>query len=196
MCSCETDTPSTLALAAKTAADLMTPNVVTIPVSATVPEAVTLLAEKNLRAVPVLDETGTPVGVLSRTDIVLHDCKQYEHLQPGREYCKQNNFILRLRETVPNVYAVERARVARVRDIMTPVVFSVAAYAPVSTVVDALLALMVHQLFVTAEDGRVVGVISATDVLRHLHRSQEEPAPADEAEALCLTDEDVPYGSD
>jgi CBS domain-containing membrane protein len=178
-----------LALVAKTAADLMTPTIVTIPAAATVPEAVALLIEKNLSAVPVVDQAGKPVGVLSRSDIVAHDRRQYEHLQPGREYYEQNNFIVRLRETLPNVYAIEQARVVRVRDIITPVIFSVAPYTPASTVVDALLALTVHRLFVTAEDGRLAGVISATDVLRHLHQPRAEPGPADEAEVLCVADD-------
>lgn len=177
-----------LTLGTKTAADLMTPKVVAISATASVPEAVALLTEKNLSAVPVLDEAGKPVGVLSRTDLVAHDYKQYENLQPGREYYEQNNFILRLRETSPHVYAIERARVARVRDLMTPVVFSVAESTSAGTVVDALLAMQVHRLFVTAEDGQLVGVISTTDVLRRLHQPEAEAHPLDEAEALCLPD--------
>jgi signal-transduction protein with cAMP-binding, CBS, and nucleotidyltransferase domain len=42
-------------------------------------------------------------------------------------------------------------------------------------VIDAMLTLTVHRLFVTHEDGEVLGVISAIDVLRHLHQQQ---APA------------------
>jgi hypothetical protein len=52
---------------------------------------------------------------------------------------------------------------------MTPVLFAVAAIRR-RAVVDAMLALKVHRLFVTANDDNLLGVISAINVLRHLHR--------------------------
>src|SRR4029079_18855348 len=61
----------------------------------------------------------------------------------------------------------------RGRDVMTEAVFSVTPQTPATTVVDAMLSLGVHRLFVTDPDGAVVGVISNTDVLRHLHRAVE-----------------------
>jgi CBS domain-containing protein len=39
---------------------------------------------------------------------------------------------------------------------------------PAAEVVDQMLRLNVHRLFVVDEDGVLVGVVSATDVLRHL----------------------------
>ena len=56
----------------------------------------------------------------------------------------------------------------RARDVMTPAVFSVPPDTPAATVIRRLLALKVHRLFVVDEDGVLVGVISAADVLRHL----------------------------
>src|ERR671938_539119 len=61
-----------MVLGARTAADLMTPNPVSIRHSATVPEAAAFLAARGISAAPVIDETGRPVGVVSRTDIIRH----------------------------------------------------------------------------------------------------------------------------
>lgn len=72
-----------LTLGAKTAADLMVPHIVSVPGTATLPEAVALLTEQRISAVPVLDGNGQAVGVLSLSDIVGHDCQTYTHLQPG-----------------------------------------------------------------------------------------------------------------
>jgi CBS domain-containing protein len=58
---------------------------------------------------------------------------------------------------------------AVVREVMTQVVFAVEPETPAGIVVDAMLALKVHRLFVVDGEGRAVGVISALDVLRHLH---------------------------
>jgi CBS-domain-containing membrane protein len=56
----------------------------------------------------------------------------------------------------------------QVRDIMTPVVFTVLLDAPARQVVEQMLSLKVHHLFVVDEDRALVGVISSLDVLRRL----------------------------
>jgi CBS domain-containing membrane protein len=58
---------------------------------------------------------------------------------------------------------------------MTPVVYSVLPDAPVTEVINQMVGLKVHRLFVVDPDGVLVGVISTTDVLRHL-RVENGPA--------------------
>src|SRR5947209_122626 len=76
----ETETTPRLLLLAKTAADLMTPNPVSIRDTATVAEAVALLTAKGISGAPVIDEAGRPIGVVSRADIIVYD---RERLGPG-----------------------------------------------------------------------------------------------------------------
>jgi len=66
------------------------------------------------------------------------------------------------------VFHVEAVDTALVRDIMTPAVFSVAPDTPAASVVEQLVELKVHRLYVVEEDGTLVGVITALDILRHL----------------------------
>jgi CBS domain-containing protein len=185
----ESNAAPVLTLEAKTAADLMVPKLVWVRPTTPVPEAVFLLTEKGISAVPVLDEDGEAVGVLSLSDIVAHDNENYAHLQPGEEYYRKQEFVIRLKETRPRLYQIEQTKAVLVQDIMTPVVYSVARTTPADTVVDAMLSLGVHRLFVTDEDGEIVGVISTLDILRHLHRPHEVSSePSDEEEALCELD--------
>jgi CBS domain-containing protein len=51
---------------------------------------------------------------------------------------------------------------------MTPAVFCVHTDTPAAKVVDKMLALNVRRLFVVDDDGVLVGVVSAFDVLRGL----------------------------
>jgi CBS domain-containing protein len=151
-----------LVLEAETAADLMTPNPVSIRDSATVAEAITLLTDKGVSAVPVIDQAGRPVGVLSKTDIVVHDREKALHPAPA--------------SGPPGGVAAtgaagDAAALPRVRDLMTPAVFSVRREAPAGKVVEEMLGLNVHQLFVVDPDGVLTGVISALDVLRRLRPS-------------------------
>jgi CBS-domain-containing membrane protein len=66
-----------------------------------------------------------------------------------------------------------KADVVRVRDVMSPVVLKVSASDPVMTVVAEFLALKIHRLFVVDDAAKLVGVISALDVMRHLKRQTE-----------------------
>ena len=61
-----------LTLNAESAADLMTPNPLSIRQNATVKEAAAFLTDRGISAAPVIDNAGRAVGVLSRADIVVH----------------------------------------------------------------------------------------------------------------------------
>lgn len=150
-------TRSTLTLRAETAAELMSLNPVSIPETESVREALAVLTEKGFSAAPVIDEAGRPVGVLSRTDLLVHqrECVHYRPQPPERE-------------KIPEGFQVEEVEGTLVRDVMTPVIFSVSPETPARTVVQQLLGLRVHRLFVVDEAGVLVGVISAVDVLKHL----------------------------
>src|SRR5688572_11809222 len=109
-----------LTLVADTAADLMAANPISLRADANVHEALALLTDRGFSAAPVIDDAGRPVGVLSRSDLLVHERErgasaalvdQTEWDVPPR----------RLREG----FAVEVVDPARVRDIMTPVVFTV-----------------------------------------------------------------------
>jgi CBS-domain-containing membrane protein len=152
-----------LVLSVTTAAGMMTPNPVSIRDLATIREALALLTDKGFSAAPVIDEAGRPVGVLSRSDLLVHEREQVEYVKPPARYEQDE-----LAREVPAGFQVERVDEALVRDIMTPVVFSVAPEAPARTVISQLLGLNIHRLFVVDEAGVLIGVVSGVDVLRHL----------------------------
>jgi CBS domain-containing protein len=171
------DLPARLTLWAETAADLMTPNPVSIGVDETVKEATAFLTDKGFSAAPVIDDAGRPVGVLSRSDILVHDREKVEYVPSVPEYDEKTELTTRSGENLRTGFLVENVDRTRVRDIMTPVVFSVTPKTPVGTVVEEMLALKVHHLFVVGCDGVLVGVISALDVLRYLG-ADKAPMPA------------------
>jgi CBS domain-containing protein len=155
-------------LEAETAADLMTENPVSIPANALVGEAIVLLTERGFSAAPVIDEAGRPIGVVSRTDILIHE--RESEGQPASCQCQESRAAVardarRFHHEGFQVRGVDRTRV---RDIMTPVVLSVTPETPVGWVVHQLLKLNIHRLFVVDDSGILVGVISTVDVLRRL----------------------------
>jgi CBS domain-containing protein len=160
--------PGPLTLAAATAADLMTPNPVSIGQNATVREAAAFLTDRGFSAAPVIDEAGRPVGVVSRADIVVHHRNKSEYVPAVPDYYEKTELATRSGEPLPGGEQAESPYQTRVRDIMTPVVFAVPSEAPARRVVGDLVGLKVHRVFVVDAGGALVGVISALDVLQHL----------------------------
>jgi len=158
-----------LFLKAEKASDLMSPNPVSIQARATVGEATALLTDRGFSAAPVIDEAGRPVGVISRTDLLVHDRERMTHLRPVPEKEDPEAREAAWQSPLPWGFSVEEVDPTLVSDIMTPVVFSVLPDTSAEQAIEDMLGLRVHQLFVVDRDQVLVGVISALDVLRHLH---------------------------
>src|SRR3954468_21708610 len=120
-----TAAPPHLSLRAETAAELMTPNPVSLRGDATLKEAVAMLTDRGFSAAPVIDAAGRPVGVLSRTDLLVHEREQGHHAILAREADLESPAF-----PVREGFSVEVVDPTRVRDIMTPVVFTVGLHAP------------------------------------------------------------------
>ncbi len=157
-----------LTLSAPTAADLMTPNPVSISQDATVKEAAAILADRGFSAAPVIDAAGRPVGVVSRSDVMIHYRNKSESVPALPVSPERRDQGTHLGGPMPGGSPAENAAQSRVRDIMTPAVFGVSSDAPARRVVGDMVGLRVHRVFVVDSHGVLVGVISAFDVLRHL----------------------------
>jgi CBS domain-containing protein len=145
------ETPATAAagrspLAGLTAADLMTPHPVSLHGGATAAEVVAFLTDTGYSAAPVIDDAGRPIGVVSRSDVLVYDGAR----------------------AAAGPAPPEAGAVVRASDLMTPEVFAVAPEAPAAEVAGRMADLNVHRLFVVGRGGALVGVISALDLLQHL----------------------------
>jgi CBS-domain-containing membrane protein len=155
-----------LTLAADTAADLMSANPISLRRDADVHEVIVLLTDRNFDAAPVIDEKGRPVGVVTVTDLLVHDREYVRFLKTGDMTPRGD--LQKYDGRVPDDFGIEVVDRTRVDQIMTPTVFTVSVKTPVPEVVRRLLNLNVHHLFVADDDGVLVGVISTCDILRRL----------------------------
>jgi CBS domain-containing protein len=153
-----------LYLRARTAADLMTTDPVSLFEGATIREAIAFLTDKSISAAPVIDEAGRPIGVISRADLVRYDRERLNYAPARAPYFDPDEYF----DKVPEGFQVERPDATLVRDVMTPVVFSVTPATSVTNVIEEMLARKVHRLFVIDANGVLVGVISTLDVVRKL----------------------------
>ena len=157
-------TTSMLNRAPQNARTLMTKNPVSINEHATLQEAAAFLSGRGISAVPVINDAGRPVGVLSRTDIIRFASTESHAPQLLGDFI---NEAVQLR--VPT-----HRRSVRVGQVMTPVVLSVDLDASLAELCEKMISGKVHRLFVTEADGTLVGVISALDVLRCLTEDNGE----------------------
>lgn len=130
-----------LTLQAAVAAEIMNPGPVSIAASDTVPEAVEFLTQRGFGAAVVIDAAGHPLGVVTKTDVLMHTRRRKPGLEP---------------DDTP------------VTEVMTPAVFSVRPDTSAHSVVEQLLEIGVHHLFVMDKSNVIVGVISPSDVLKKL----------------------------
>jgi CBS domain-containing protein len=155
--------PHRVTFRAVTAEDLMTANPVSLRDTLTLHEAVGVFVDRGISGAPVIDESGRPVGVLSQTDVLIHERETVTHIEPPEYDCGVPLSREHWRE-----FQIEKVEDTTVRDLMTPAVFAVGRHASIGRVIEEMRELNVHRLFVVDKNGALVGVISALDVLRKL----------------------------
>jgi len=122
--------------------DLMQKDLKVVTPDATIADAIVVLSEAHVSAVPVVNRRDLLVGVLSTTDV--------------------------LNAAAETAGAEERERLfaeTQVSEIMTPRPATIAPHADIKEAAQQMLYLEVHRLFVE-EEGVLSGVISQTDIVR------------------------------
>ncbi len=151
-------------------ADVMSRSVISIAPEATIEDAVKLMLARGISGLFVVDQAGDLAGVVTEGDLLRRD-------ELGTE--KDRPWWLRLLVS-PSRQASDftRAHGRHVRDVMTVDVVSVAHDATLEVVVATMEQSRIKRLPVT-RDGRVVGVVSRSDLLRALVGRMRDPVPAD-----------------
>jgi CBS domain-containing protein len=131
----------------QTVADFMTPNPITVATDMTITQAVTLMVERNVKRLPVVDMDHRLMGIISRLD-VLRALSQ----PPVEE---------RPRETPPP------GQYHKVKEIMTTNIPTVQMSTPLEEVVDFLVSNARRRVVVIDNEKRVVGIITDGDLIKH-----------------------------
>jgi CBS domain-containing protein len=145
-------------------AEVMTRDVVTVAVTASVKEVAALLVEHGISGLPVVDSEGRVVGVVSEADILVK-----ERAAPARSLLY---VALHPAETIDE----DLRRDARsAGEAMTRPALAIAPDRPLSEAAARMLDGDVNRLPVL-EHGRLVGIVSRADLVRAFTRSDEEVA--------------------
>lgn len=148
--------------------EAMTHQVVSVPPDLGVEALMALFLERGISGAPVVDPSGSVLGVVSKTDLLRDFVDRGDTLEMGSPEVSSGG----IRASLDRGMHVEQYEDATVRDVMTPLAFTIPSSASIARA-SALMALEgVHRVPVVSESGKVVGILSALDVLRWLARSE------------------------
>ena len=139
------------------ARDVMVAPVVTVKPSASVKEVAKLLLERRISAVPVVDDQGEVVGIVSEGDL-LH------RAEAGTER-RRSWWLLGVtgEVTLPEEYVEAHAR--KVADVMTTKVISATPETPLHELAELLEANSVKRVPIV-KDGQLVGIVSRANLVQ------------------------------
>lgn len=149
-----------------TAREIMRTEILTVSIDAPLSEAERLLGEFRIGGLPVTNETGHIIGVVSMRDLL----ERYSQDPDGSSRRHQTGFYHPASDDDLDeleAFSIPEESSDTVGDIMTPHVYTVGADATLSAIAAKMVEYNVHRILVT-ENGRKVGFISSMDVLKAL----------------------------
>ena len=133
---------------------VMSPHLVCVEADLDLDTLAREMLDRSISGCPVVDDAGGAVGFVSKTDIVAARVPGLHRRRPAR---------------AARVGGRRRTSgETKVRDIMTPVLFSVKASDSLETAVALFARSGVHHLVVSGRARKIVGVLSTMDVVRFL----------------------------
>jgi CBS domain-containing protein len=146
-----------------TVSEVMTRDVVSLTPETPLKDAAVVIAERGVSGVPVSDQEGRVVGVLSETDLLVK--------QGGLPH-RVGGLVHWLVETASAPDAA-KLRARTVGEAMTAPAITTEPDRPVTEAARRMVERQVNRLPVV-EDGRLVGIVTRADLVRLFTRSDEE----------------------
>jgi len=129
-----------------TARDIMTTHPVTVMLGTTIPKVVDLMLERNIKRLPVVNEDGALIGIVSRVDVLR------AFAEPLTTEAPRQTTLL--------------TEHGQVKEVMLPAVSTVRRDAVVAEIVALLVTNRQRRVVVVDRHGQVVGIITDGDLLK------------------------------
>jgi len=151
-----------------TVAEIMDSEPVTVGPETTVEDVVRVLKTHELSGVPVVNEGGRCVGIVTEADLVIADEEGDLHIPHYIELMGGVVFLEPLRRFEERL---RKAVASSAKDMMTSEPVTIEAGAPVREAA-RMMAEKGHNRLPVVEHGRLVGVVTRVDVLQALAREE------------------------
>src|SRR6516165_11317527 len=152
------------------AMDVMTTNVITVEPNTSVQELATLLSERGISGVPVVDRDSRLVGIVTEGDL-LHRTETGTERRIQRRRSRWLDSFTSDQEAARD-YVKAHGRI--VREIMTPDVISVSDTTELADIATLLETKRIKRVPVV-RDGKLVGIVSRANLVRALAMTKSQP---------------------
>jgi CBS domain-containing protein len=151
----------------KTIAEVMTPNPITVTPETSLQEAVKLLAEKKISGLPVVNDAGKLVGVISESDLMW----QETGIDPP-PYIMFLDSVIYLQNPSRHEKEIHKVLGQTVGEVMTPKPISVKSSQTLRDAAHWMQDKKIRRLPVLDDEtGAVVGIITQGDIIRSMASS-------------------------
>lgn len=159
----------------KTAADIMAHEVLTVERELPIQQLAEFLIENDISGAPVVDEDGNVLGVVSLTDIAIHEAmpERVAPENPPTNYFRVAQASGLTAGEVMNFRVDDIGGAVTAEEIMTPAVYEVSEDTPIDEVAGVLLSSHIHRVLVT-RDKKLMGIITSMDLLRAFVEREKE----------------------
>lgn len=145
-------------LVALTAADLMSQDVVVIPHHMSLRAAARMLSQADVTGAPVVDATGSCIGVISAVDFLHNAQNERKPIAKGR---RQGDCVCADWQMVE----VEQVSIEEVSAIMTSDPVTVAPSLLLPELAKIMIDAHIHRVVVVDGKKRPIGIVSTTDII-------------------------------
>lgn len=146
----------------QTVADIMTTQVITVQRTTTLRELAELFETHNVGSIPVVDDKGNPIGIVTESDLI----------EQGRSLhiptvISLFDWVIPLEGEKSLERDLQRLTAQTVGEICSTELISVTPADPVSKAADLMSDHKLHALPVIAE-GKLAGIVARIDIIRNL----------------------------
>jgi CBS domain-containing protein len=142
---------------ATTVRELMTPTVTCVTPDVSAEALVEMLLERNISGVPVVDHSGRPIGIVSKTDVL-------------RERFIDGDTQDGLPDHLRGGFHVENVLGPTVADVMMPIAFVLRVGDTVRHAAALMARENIHRIPLVDDQGRVAGILTTFDLARWIGR--------------------------
>jgi CBS domain-containing protein len=158
-----------------TVGDMMTRSVLSVSPETPLKEVARLLVEHRISGLPVVDDTGRVIGVISEGDLLVKEQR--------RDAIHHRPLARVFGDSAETRQLLAKAEASTAGDAMTAPAITIESDRPVSVAAARMIERKVNRLPVT-EQGRLAGIVTRADVIRAFVQTDDELADAIRSEVL------------
>lgn len=146
--------------------EFMNKDVVSVSPDDTVEKVLKTFKSKNISGLPVVDAEGKVIGIISARDLITYSEEtQVIPLPYTSDWMYSYTYLI---DSIPHKKSAEEFLRTRVSDVMKKRVFTISAHKSWHEAASLMKKREVNRLPIVDEAGRLVGVVTRTDLLHFL----------------------------